>query len=109
MCCGGDSPSTVATPAPLNAAAIPIRRIVRQCDGGRGKDRPQSGGTNRDPNDNPLAGEAPDSYLDLVKRHPLKSIRTESELDTAQAVIDELLRQKLDDGAMAYLMLFPTW
>jgi len=30
-------------------------------------------------------------------------IRTETELDAAQAVIDELLRQELDHGASAYL------
>jgi len=45
----------------------------------------------------------PDTYFDLVKRHPLRSIRTEAELDAAQAVIDDLLRRELDDGGMAYL------
>ena len=44
-----------------------------------------------------------DSYLDLVKRHPLRSIRSEAELDAAQAVIDDLLRQELDDGGLTYL------
>jgi HTH-type transcriptional regulator/antitoxin HigA len=44
-----------------------------------------------------------DTYLELVKRHPLKSIRTESELDVAQAVIDDLLRRELDTGGRAYL------
>lgn len=44
-----------------------------------------------------------DTYFDLVKRHPLQSIRTETELDAAQSVIDELLRQELDDGGTAYL------
>lgn len=44
-----------------------------------------------------------DSYLALVKRHPLTSIRNERELDAAQAMIDELLREHLDDGGQAYL------
>ena len=45
----------------------------------------------------------PDSYLAMVKRHPLRSIRTEKDLDSAQAVVDDLLREKLDDGRQAYL------
>ena len=45
----------------------------------------------------------PDSYLALVKRHPLRSIRDKTDLDKAQAVIDELLREELDDGKQAYL------
>ncbi len=45
----------------------------------------------------------PDSYLAMVKRHPLTSIRTESDLAAAQTVIDDLLRQELDDGKQAYL------
>ncbi|HEV3023358.1 MAG TPA: helix-turn-helix domain-containing protein [Pirellulales bacterium] len=38
-----------------------------------------------------------------MKRHPLTSIRNDKELDTAEAVIDTLLREDLDDGALAYL------
>jgi antitoxin component HigA of HigAB toxin-antitoxin module len=49
------------------------------------------------------AGAIPDSYLALVKRHPLTSIRSENDLDAAQAVVDELLREELDDGKQAYL------
>lgn len=49
------------------------------------------------------AGGIPDSYLALVKRHPLKSIRSETDLDAAQAVVDDLLREELDDGEQAYL------
>jgi len=49
------------------------------------------------------AAAIPDSYLSLVKRHPLRSIRTENELDAAQAVIDALLREHLDEGSQAYL------
>jgi HTH-type transcriptional regulator/antitoxin HigA len=49
------------------------------------------------------AGAIPASYLALVKQHPLTSIQNEKELDAAQAVIDELLRQDLDVGRQAYL------
>ena len=49
------------------------------------------------------AGAIPGSYLTLVKRHPLTSIRNENELDAAQAAIDALLREDLDDGGKAYL------
>jgi HTH-type transcriptional regulator / antitoxin HigA len=49
------------------------------------------------------AGAIPDSYLALVKRHPLTSIRSENDLDSAQAVVDELLREDLDEGQKAYL------
>ena len=49
------------------------------------------------------AGAIPDSYLAQVKRHPLTSIRSENELDAAQAVVDALLRERLDDGKQAYL------
>ncbi len=44
-----------------------------------------------------------DSYLAIVRRHPLMSIRSENELDAAQAVIDGLLRTELDGGGQAYL------
>lgn len=45
----------------------------------------------------------PDTYLRLVRRHPLVSIRTEAELDAAQAVIDELVAEELDAGGQTYL------
>jgi HTH-type transcriptional regulator / antitoxin HigA len=45
----------------------------------------------------------PDSYLALVKQHPLTSIRSEDDLDAAQAVVDGLLREELDEGKKAYL------
>lgn len=45
----------------------------------------------------------PDTYLELVQRHPLRSVRTEAELDAAQAVIDDLLVEDLDAGGRAYL------
>jgi HTH-type transcriptional regulator/antitoxin HigA len=44
-----------------------------------------------------------DTYFALVKRHPLKSIRNERELDAAQEVVDDLLREDLDDGGRTYL------
>ena len=45
----------------------------------------------------------PDTYFAMVKRHPLTSIRNEKDLDAAQAVVDALLRENLDDGGLAYL------
>jgi antitoxin component HigA of HigAB toxin-antitoxin module len=44
-----------------------------------------------------------DSYFAMVKLHPLTSIRNEKELDAAQAVVDALLREDLDDGGLTYL------
>jgi HTH-type transcriptional regulator/antitoxin HigA len=45
-----------------------------------------------------------DSYLELVQRFPLASIRSESHLRAAQAVMDELLRKsELDEGEHLYL------
>jgi HTH-type transcriptional regulator / antitoxin HigA len=49
------------------------------------------------------AAAIPDSYLALVKRHPLTSIRSETDLDAAQAVVDDLLREERDDGKQAFL------
>ena len=43
----------------------------------------------------------PDTYFTLW--HPLRSIQSDAELDAAQAIIDDLLRQELDEGGMAYL------
>jgi HTH-type transcriptional regulator/antitoxin HigA len=45
----------------------------------------------------------PDTYFELVKRHPLARIRDEKELNAAQAVVDTLLREELDEGGLAYL------
>ena len=45
-----------------------------------------------------------DSYLELVMECPLASIKTESQLAVAQAMIDRLLIQgKMDDGEEMYL------
>jgi HTH-type transcriptional regulator/antitoxin HigA len=49
------------------------------------------------------AAKLPDSYFEWVRRHPLKSIQTDADLDAAQAVLDELLRTDLDAGGLAYL------
>ena len=48
-------------------------------------------------------GDMPDTYFELVKRHPLTSIRNEAELDAAQTMLDALLRQELNEGGRAYL------
>ena len=45
----------------------------------------------------------PDTYFELVRRHPLISIRSDGELDAAQAIIDELLQERLDAGGQKYL------
>lgn len=51
-----------------------------------------------------LKGKHRDSYLDLVIRFPLISIRSEKHFDEAQSVIDRLLRAgTLDRGEEAYL------
>ncbi len=44
-----------------------------------------------------------DGYMALVRRLPLASIRTETELRRAQAMIDGLLPQNLDEGGLKYL------
>jgi HTH-type transcriptional regulator/antitoxin HigA len=45
-----------------------------------------------------------DSYLELVQDFPLASIRSETHLRAAQAVMDRLLAQrKLDEGQTLYL------
>jgi hypothetical protein len=49
------------------------------------------------------AGGLPDKYLALMKRNPLTSIRSDSDLDAAQAVVDDLLRQELDAGKQVHL------
>jgi len=49
------------------------------------------------------AAKLTDAYFDLVRRHPLRCIQSEAELDAAQGVIDDLLRQELDVGGTAYL------
>lgn len=45
----------------------------------------------------------PDAYLDLIQEHPLRSIRSERELDAAQSVLNRLLQQRLDRGGRQYL------
>jgi HTH-type transcriptional regulator / antitoxin HigA len=51
-----------------------------------------------------LTGKQRDSYLELVLRFPLTSIRSEEHLEAAQETIDELLaRGDLDEGQQLYL------
>ena len=51
-----------------------------------------------------LKGKTRDSYLELVQAFPLTSVRSEEQLDAAQAVMDRLLTKKaLDDGETMYL------
>ncbi len=45
----------------------------------------------------------PDTYFRLVKRFPLAHLRDDEHLEAALEVIDDLLRQDLDEGARAYL------
>lgn len=48
-------------------------------------------------------GVVTDSYLNLIREFPLRSIRSERELDAAQAVLDRLLRNPRDAGSEQYL------
>ena len=43
------------------------------------------------------------SYWKLIQIWPLLSIRSESELNAAQSLVDQLLTQYLDQGGQAYL------
>jgi HTH-type transcriptional regulator/antitoxin HigA len=45
----------------------------------------------------------PDTYFALVKQFPLAHIRDEGQLIAAQAMLDQLLTQRLDAGAEEYL------
>ena len=49
------------------------------------------------------ARPAPATYLKLIRAFPLRSIRTDAGLAAAQAVLDGLLRQELDEGGWDYL------
>jgi HTH-type transcriptional regulator/antitoxin HigA len=50
------------------------------------------------------SGRATDPYLALVRRFPLRPIRSEAELDAAAAMIDALVeRDDLDPGEVDYL------
>ena len=49
-------------------------------------------------------GHAGNDYLDLVRRFPLRPLRSEKELDEAIRLIDSLLDQEeLNDDAQDYL------
>jgi HTH-type transcriptional regulator/antitoxin HigA len=45
----------------------------------------------------------PDTYFELVRKFPLVHLRDFAHLEAASAVIDDLLRQDLDEGGRAYL------
>jgi HTH-type transcriptional regulator/antitoxin HigA len=45
----------------------------------------------------------PEKYFALVKQFPLAHIRDDDHLDAAQAMIDRLLEQRLDNGSQEYL------
>jgi HTH-type transcriptional regulator / antitoxin HigA len=45
----------------------------------------------------------PDTYMKLVKEFPLTSIKDDSHLDDAYAMIDRLLQKDLDKGSQEYL------
>ena len=45
----------------------------------------------------------PDTYFKLVKQFPLTHIRDEDHLGSAHNIIDQLLRENLDEGAREYL------
>ena len=49
------------------------------------------------------APTVPDSYLALVRRFPLKSIRSEAELPEAQRLLDELLQREINEGEEFYI------
>jgi antitoxin component HigA of HigAB toxin-antitoxin module len=49
------------------------------------------------------APERLDSSFALVKQLPLSHIRNDAQLVAAQAMIDELLQRRLDDGTQEYL------
>ena len=49
-------------------------------------------------------GKARNSYLELIRKFPLVSIRLDAQLEEAQEAIDSLLRRPgLDDGEQMYL------
>jgi antitoxin component HigA of HigAB toxin-antitoxin module len=45
----------------------------------------------------------PDTYFNLVRRFPLVHLDDFAHLEAASALIDDLLRQDLDEGGRAYL------
>jgi HTH-type transcriptional regulator / antitoxin HigA len=45
----------------------------------------------------------PNSYFELVKQFPLIHIREDDDLDSAQEMMNRLLKEDLDEGAQEYL------
>ena len=81
-----------ARPTPAREAAV-----------AREEGRPNADEKPKDSTGDPQAAREAGRQLLEVRRHRLRSIRTEAELDAAQTVIDGLLRRELDDGELAYL------
>lgn len=50
-----------------------------------------------------LSRPVQDTYLNLIRTFPLRSIGSEAELDAAQIVLDGILRQRMNEGAEQYL------
>jgi HTH-type transcriptional regulator / antitoxin HigA len=50
-----------------------------------------------------IARKLPDSYFERVKQFPLTHILDEKHLLAAQAMIDRMLKERLDRGEQAYL------
>lgn len=50
-----------------------------------------------------LSRSVQDTYLNLIRTFPLRSIGSEAELDAAQIVLDGILRQRMNEGAEQYL------
>jgi HTH-type transcriptional regulator/antitoxin HigA len=58
------------------------------------------------PHDRPQPGADNRRYLALVRKHPLRPIRSEDELDRAIVMVDSLIaRGVLDDGERDYLLV----
>ena len=51
----------------------------------------------------PATSTLPGTYFTLVKEFPLTHIRNDDHLDAAQAMIDRLLQEDLDEGGQEYL------
>jgi HTH-type transcriptional regulator/antitoxin HigA len=50
-----------------------------------------------------IGGAVSDTYFELIQKFPLRSIRSERELDAAQAILNDLLRRRLDSSGRQYL------
>src|SRR5690349_6445148 len=107
-------PSTTKTSGPTSAGVTtPRRKSSRSASRPPAPARPVASGRRNKPavvgtKGGPTVARttnrgAPKGYLELVKRFPLRSIRTEEELDAATEVIGTLLRRDLDEAQEDYL------